>query len=130
VFIAGGIGITPIISILRHAATVRLPQRLILLSSNRRPEDAAYLAELKQLEIENRNFRLVAAMTEMDASHRAWTTHTGVIDEKLVSHAVADLFQPIHYVVGPPRMVEAMRELLVRTGVASDDIRSEEFSGY
>ena len=50
VFIAGGIGVTPFISILRQAAKDQLPQRLLLLYSNRRPEDAAFLAELQQLE--------------------------------------------------------------------------------
>ena len=69
-------------------------------------------------------------MTAMGDSDRAWTKHTGLIDEELVSHAVGNLFQPIHYVVGPPLMVEAMRGLLARTGVASDDIRIEGFSGY
>lgn len=130
VFIAGGIGITPFISMLRHATKVRSPQRLVLIYSNRRPEHAAYLAELKRAEIENRNFRLVATMTEMSEADHARTHQTGLIDEKLVSHAVAELISPVYYVVGPPAMVESMRGLLVRIGVASDDIRSEEFYGY
>lgn len=50
VFIAGGIGITPFMSILRQAAHDHLAQRLVLLYSNRRPEDAAFLAELQALE--------------------------------------------------------------------------------
>jgi len=50
VFIAGGIGITPFMSILRQAAKDQLHQRLLLLYSNRRPEDAAFLAELQRLE--------------------------------------------------------------------------------
>jgi ferredoxin-NADP reductase len=72
VFIAGGIGITPFMRILRQAAKDQLPQRLLLLYSNRRPEDAAFLAELQQLEQQNKNFRLVATMTEMSKSSRPW----------------------------------------------------------
>lgn len=65
IFIAGGIGVTPFMSILRQAAKDQLSQRLLLLYSNRRPEDAAFLSELQELERQNTNFRLVATMTEM-----------------------------------------------------------------
>jgi ferredoxin-NADP reductase len=127
IFIAGGIGITPFISILRQAAKGQLRQRFILIYSNRRPEDAAFLAELQQLEEQNLNFRLVATMTEMQASNRSWPNHTGFITADLVASVVGDLPKPVFYVVGPPGMVEAMRETLQKCGIDANDIRSEEF---
>lgn len=130
VFIAGGIGITPFMSISRQAAKDQLPQRLLLLYSNRRPEDAAFLAELQQLEQENKNFRLVATMTEMSKSARKWDGETSFVNADLVKRVVGDLAAPIYYVVGPPAMVEAMQEVLSRAGVAEDNIRTEEFYGY
>ena len=130
VFIAGGIGITPFMSILRQAAKDQLPQRLILLYSNRRPEDAAFLAELQQLEQQNKNFRLVATMTEMDKSSRPWKGQTRMIDEDLVKKINGDLSAPIYYLAGPPGMVEALRQTLNHAGIDDDDIRSEEFYGY
>jgi ferredoxin-NADP reductase len=130
VFIAGGIGITPFMSILRQAAQDQLPQQLILLYSNRRPEDAAFLADLQQLEQQNKNFRLVATMTEMSKSNRPWEGETGLIDEDLVKRVGGDLSAPIYYLAGPPAMVEAMRQTLNRIGINDDDIRSEEFYGY
>ena len=129
-FIAGGIGITPFLSILRQAAKDQLPHRLILLYSNRRPEDAAFLAELQQLEVDNPHFRLVATMTDMRASTRPWAGHTELISGALLNNVVADLAMPIYYVVGPPGMVEAIRQTLKFTGIGDDDIRSEEFYGY
>jgi ferredoxin-NADP reductase len=130
VFIAGGIGITPFMSILRQAAKDQLPQRLLLLYSNRRPEDAAFLAELQQLEQQNKNFRLVATMTEMSKSARKWDGETSFVNADLVKRVVGDLAAPTYYVVGPPAMVEAMQEVLSRAGVAEDNIRTEEFYGY
>ncbi|MGQ0656784.1 MAG: ferredoxin--NADP reductase [Chromatiales bacterium] len=130
VFIAGGIGITPFMSILRQAAEDQLPQRLLLLYSNRRPEDAAFLPELLELEQQNENFRLVATMTEMNKSSQPWEGETGLIDEDLVKKVGGDLSAPIYYLAGPPAMVDAMRQALNRAGVNDDDIRSEEFYGY
>jgi len=130
VFVAGGIGITPFMSILRQAARDRLPQRLLLVYSNRRPEDAAFLAELQELERRNSQFRLVATMTEMGKSSLPWNGETGLVNADLLRRCTRDLAAPVYYVVGPPAMVEAMQEVLRGAGAAGDDIRTEEFYGY
>jgi ferredoxin-NADP reductase len=130
IFIAGGIGVTPFMSILRQAAHDELPQSLLLLYSNRRPEDAAFLEELRALERSNRRFRLVATMTGMAHSKAAWDGRTGVIDAELVKSVGAELPDAVHYLAGPPKMVEAMRATLAAAGVDEDDMRSEEFYGY
>ena len=130
VLIAGGIGITPFMSMLRQAARDHAPHSLLLLYSNRRPEDAAFLGELQELERQNGNFRLVATMTEMSKSARKWGGQTGFVDADLIKRAAGGLMAPIYYGVGPPAMVAAMQETLRGTGVADNDIRSEEFYGY
>ncbi len=130
VFIAGGIGITPFISMLRHAADARLTQQFVLVYSNRRPEDAAFLAELQSLEQTMEAFRLVATMTAMDQSAQPWSGRTGVVDAELLRQITAGLKAPIYYVAGPPAMVETMRDLLNEVGIDDDDIRSEDFYGY
>jgi ferredoxin-NADP reductase len=130
VLLAGGIGITPFMSMLQDAAHRALQHRLVLLYSNRRPEDSAFLAELQRLEGENPNFRLVATMTRMGESRLPWMGETGKIDEALLRRVTAELPEPIYYVAGPPSMVAALRETLERAGVDGDDVRSEEFYGY
>ena len=130
VFIAGGIGITPFMSILRQAAEDQLPQCLSLLYSNRRPEDAAFLAELQELEPRYGSFRLVATMTQMAKSARPWNGETRLIDEDLVKRVGGELTAPVYYLAGPPAMVEAVRKTLNGAGIDDDDIRSEEFYGY
>jgi ferredoxin-NADP reductase len=130
VFIAGGIGITPFMSILRQAAHDRSAHRLFLVYSNRRPEDSAFLAELQGLERQNNNFRLLATMTDISKSTRKWDGETGLVDADLVQRFVGDLAAPIYYIVGPPAMVGAMQETLRRAGIAEANIRSEEFYGY
>src|SRR6266849_2040616 len=68
VFLAGGIGITPFLSIVRQADHDRLPHKLYLFYSNRRPEDAPLLEALQMLEKSNPNFKLIGTMTEMSQS--------------------------------------------------------------
>jgi hypothetical protein len=64
VFIAGGIGITPFMSMLRQSARDGMPHRIVLLYSNRRPQDSAFLDELQAIARANANFTLVTTMTE------------------------------------------------------------------
>jgi ferredoxin-NADP reductase len=130
VFLAGGIGITPFLSMLRQADRDRLPQKLYLFYSNRRPEDAAFLETLQTLETTNPNFRLISTMTEMSKSKREWKGETALIDEGMLSRHLTILQGPIYYIAGPAAMVAAMQQMLVSAGVEEDDIRSDEFFGY
>lgn len=130
VFVAGGIGITPFVSILRQAAHDRLAQDLMLLYTNRRPEDAAFLDELQSLERANDRFRLVATMTEMERSSRKWNGQTGLLDADTVGAAMRALPDSVFYLAGPPAMAETLRRTLSEAGVDGDDIRAEEFFGY
>ena len=79
VFLTGGIGVTPFLSMARHAARNRLPHRILLFYSNCRPEDAAFLDELRGLEQTNPNYRLIATMVEADKSSQPWHGETGFI---------------------------------------------------
>jgi predicted ferric reductase len=63
VFIAGGIGIAPIRSILQHATQERLPHKLYLFYSNREADDAAFLEEFENMTVQNPNFTLIPTVT-------------------------------------------------------------------
>src|SRR5258708_35714324 len=63
VFIAGGIGITPIRSILQWATQGRLPHKLYLFYSNREADDAAFLEGFENMTAQNPNFTLIPTVT-------------------------------------------------------------------
>ncbi|MBV8250462.1 MAG: FAD-dependent oxidoreductase [Comamonas sp.] len=130
VLIAGGIGITPFMSMLRSAAMRQSQQDLVLLYSNRRPEDSVFLPELQALEQQYPRFRLKATMTDMAHSTADWKGDTQTIDDVWLRRAIEGLSDPIFYVAGPPAMVAAMHQILVAAGIDEDDVRSEEFYGY
>lgn len=130
VFMSGGIGITPIRSILENAARQRLPHRIFLFYSNRRPEDAPFLEELTALERENPNYRLIATMTKVEESRRPWRGETGSITRDMLARYLKDAASAIYYITGPGGMVAGLRTVLQSAGVDDDDVRTEEFTGY
>jgi ferredoxin-NADP reductase len=85
VLLAGGIGITPFRSIVRRAAHEKLPHRILLFYSNRRPEDAPFLDEFYGLARENPNFTFIPTMTQTGGSRLPWTGQTGYIAHELIA---------------------------------------------
>jgi len=130
VFLTGGIGVTPVRSIVLQAAHDNLPHKIFLFDSNRKPEDAAFLNELMGAEVKNANYTFIGTMTEMEKSVRKWNGETGYITKPMLEKYVGDLTLPIYYLAGPASMVTAMRKTLNEAGVDDDNIRTEEFSGY
>jgi ferredoxin-NADP reductase len=130
IFLAGGIGITPFRSIVHWAAKEKLPDRIVLFYSNRRPEDAPFLAELENLERDNPKYKLIASMTEMEKSHQPWNGETGLIDQGMLGRHLKGAGPCVHYIAGPPDMVKGLHEMLNKAGVDDNDIRAEEFVGY
>ena len=130
VFLAGGIGITPFRSIVHWAAKEKSPNRIVLFYSNRRPEDAPFLADLQTLEKDNPKYKLIASMTEMEKSHQSWNGEIGLIDQGMLGRHLKDALSPIYYIAGPPAMVKGLHETLNKAGINDTDIRAEEFAGY
>ena len=130
VFLAGGIGITPFVSMSRQAAHDRLARDIWLSYSNRRPEDAAFLDELAALPRRNPRYRFVGTMVEMAKSSRPWSGETGFLDRTMLERHLKDLSAFVYYMAGPPGLVEAMQKMLTEAGVKEDAIHTDEFFGY
>jgi ferredoxin-NADP reductase len=130
VFLAGGIGITPFLAMTRHAARQRLPHRIHLFYSNRRPEDAAFLSELQEMERANPNYRLTATMAEPEKSAQRWSGESGYIRRDMLERHLPDIASPVYYFAGPPAMTMGMQRMLKEIGIAEQAMRYEEFYGY
>ena len=130
VFLAGGIGITPFRSMLIQAAHDQLPNRLFLFYANRRPEDAAFLEELQTLQQRNPRFTFIPTITNLKESHVAWSGETGYCDHTMLKKYLQGIDQPHYYIVGPPKMVNGTRKMLIEAGIDKTRFRSEKFSGY
>jgi ferredoxin-NADP reductase len=128
VFLAGGIGIAPIRSILQRAAQEPLSHKLYLFYSNRELRDAAFLEEFAAMAAQNPNFTLIPIITghgTSDGSHER-----GHINGAMLTRYLIGLQGPVYYIAGPSGMVAAMTDLLVSSGVSDDDMKTEEFGDY
>lgn len=125
-FIAGGIGITPYISMLRYIAEEKLPYNITLIYSNRDKESTAYFDELENFKVQIANFKLIITMTE-DPN---WIGEKRRIDAKFIKDYIKDINEPLYFVVGPPTMVDALQRALLEAGVGIENIKIENFTGY
>jgi ferredoxin-NADP reductase len=130
VFLTGGIGITPVRSMVLQATHDHLPHKLTVFYANHRPEDAAFLDELMATRTANPSFLLVATLSDMENSAPQWNGETGHVSSAMLTKYIVDLTVPIYYISGPPGMVDAMQKVLSDAGVKTSNIRAEEFSGY
>ncbi|MEO6104030.1 MAG: FAD-dependent oxidoreductase, partial [Pseudoxanthomonas sp.] len=124
VFLSGGIGVTPIRSIVLQATRDKLAHRIVLFYANRTLESTAFLDELSRAQKDNPNFLLVGTMTDMERPSAAWSGETGYITSAMLRKSAADLERPIFYLSGPRAMVAAMRKVLDDAGVKDDRIRT------
>lgn len=127
VFLIGGIGVTPVRSIIAQATHDKTAHQLTLIHANKTPEDAPFAADFARLAQENPNFQYIQTV---DDAPSGWQGEQGHIDEAMLKRHLDDLSAPIYYLSGPRTMVKAMRALLVEAKVNEDHIRTEEFSGY
>lgn len=126
VFIAGGIGITPYISMLRYVSERKLPYDITLVYSNRDQASTSYLEELQNYQLPITNYQLILTMTE----DPTWAGEKRRIDAGFIKEYFPDLNSNTYFVVGPPPMVEAVQKALLEAGIGIENINSENFSGY
>lgn len=121
VFIAGGIGITPFMSMLQLVLENDLPYQIVLLYSNPAKEQTAFFEELSALPVE-----VIFSMTD-DPN---WQGEKARLDADFIKKYIPNFTEPIYYVAGPPGMVNSMVEILNNLGIPPPQIKFEQFTGY
>ncbi len=125
VLLAGGIGVTPLMSIVRHAVAVEPTRPVTLVYSAHNESDFAFRDELGSLA--RRHPQLRVLFTSSVAGSDPEVRH-GRIDERLLRASIPELAHSIAYVCGPGPMIDAMKALLAAVGIPADRIRHEVFA--
>lgn len=130
VFLAGGIGITPFLSMISYVDEKKLPLKIALFVSFSTVGDVIYKDKLEEIAQRNQNIKAVYTITKPEESKLPWSGETGRISEALIKKHVTSPLEPLYYIVGPPQMVSAMEELVSTMGVPTQRILIENFTGY
>lgn len=142
VLIAGGVGITPMLSMLRamHADADKAQdgRRVLCIWSNRTAGDVVHREEFAAFVRDMPHLRLVHVLTRAqkpDGEDLPGEVRYGRIDTELVSELAGPMLKkgdasapPLAYICGPAPMMAAMRQALKDAGMAGRDIHTEEFS--
>jgi ferredoxin-NADP reductase len=124
--VGGGSGVVPLMSMVRARAAAGNGPPTKLLYSSRTIEDVIYREELDELASRGDGFELVHTLTR--SQPEGWQGHARRIDDDLlreVAWPAAD--DPLVFVCGSTRFVDAAADGLVRLGYAPGSIRTERF---
>lgn len=124
VFLVGGIGITPVRSIIRDAAERGTGLEALLLYGNRSEVCVPYRAEL-----ESYSDKGTSVVHVFEHPTESWSGETGYITPELVKRYV-DPEGLLFVTAGPPSMVKAMETCMDALGVEADHRLVERFGGY
>ena len=122
VLIAGGIGITPVMSIGRYVDEDAPDVTATLLYSAGAPTELLFRDRLEAISGRNKRIRCLFTVTRPGAEH--WEGRVGRIDRQMLASAGLDP-AALYYVCGPPTMVEDMLALLWLLGVPSSRVKFE-----
>ena len=127
IFIGGGTGMAPLLSILRYMAQKGIERDVTFYFGARRRKDLFYLDEIRELgELLPGEFRLVPALSEPGPDD-AWDGETGLITD-VVHRLEEDLTGMEAYLAGPPPMIDASLPVLAGKGIVEDKIFYDKFT--
>ena len=124
--IAGGSGVVPLMSMLRHRAASGANNPTALLYSSRNFEDVIYYNELNVLSKSNGGLKVFHTLTRSQPAD--WKGYARRIDEAMLGEVAGPLGRSAQvFICGPTLMVESAANALVKIGIDSNRIRTERF---
>lgn len=127
VFIAGGIGITPILSMLRHMTARPAGEEAWLFYANRTEGDIAYREELDAMAADPAS-PLRETVHVLSSPGGNWTGEKGRLGPEILKRHLENMKDLTFYICGPPPMMNAVAAILLEAGVDPGNIRMERFA--
>ena len=124
VLISAGVGITPMMSIVRYLSEQSWPGDIFFIFTCRNPADYIFKKALAALASRNPKLHVIVTMTKPGPD---WKGPRGRITKELLAQSVPDIVSRRVHVCGPLTMMEATKALLRELGVADDRVKAEAF---
>lgn len=125
VLIGAGVGITPLMCIVRTLTDRGWNKDIFLLFACRTSGDFVFREELEHLQRRHPNLHVVATMTRAEGT--VWMGPKGRLTKELIAQSVPDISTRRVHICGPAPMMDATRAVLLELGVPSNQIRTEAF---
>src|SRR6266487_3801526 len=122
----GGVGITPLMSVLRYLTDRSWPGDIFLLYCIKTPRDIIFREELDCLQRRHPNVRVVITVSRPEGTD--WKGPTGRITKELIVQTVPDVASRYVHICGPVPMMEVAKKMLVELGVPDGRIKTELFA--
>lgn len=122
-FMLGGVGISPIMSMLRYIADTNQKPKIIMLYGNRNHEYIAYAKELDSLKTKL-DLKVVYVFSHLP-EHDPWKGYRGFITQAMVKAEVDLSKHPVFFVIGPPIFLEHMQNELRDLTIPDSNYRTE-----
>ncbi len=131
VLVAGGIGITPFMSMVRYASTIRAENKIVLIYSCATQDDVPFGSELMQLEHQNPNLRIIFLIGDGPTDKLA-AKHvmSGRVSPQVLDVATdgGNYTDKTFFLCGPPPFMNAVLGTLKTKDVNRSQIMTEAFS--
>ena len=123
--IGGGVGITPMMSVIRYLTDRAWAGDIYLIYGVHAPQDIIFREELAHLEHRHPNLRVVVTVSHPEGTD--WAGPSGRITKELIAKSVPDLASRYVHLCGPVSLMEAVKKELTALGVPADRVKSEAF---
>ena len=124
VFLAGGSGITPFMSMIREVLNTGLQRNIHLIYGSRTEDSAIFLKELRNLSSRHKNFKFTLIVSEPNACYNG---ETGFITGECIKRQVKDFDTATFYICGPQIMYDFCKKELTNLAVENKRIHQEMF---
>ena len=127
VFLAGGIGITPVRSILKQAEYEKSDRNFTLFYMNRFAKDAAFAEEMNHLSLAH--FRCISVLSQSEDPCVSENDERGYLCGTMFGKYLDNITGCLYYIVGSPQFIDAMGRVLTNLGVSKEQCRIDSFTG-
>jgi len=123
IFIAGGTGLAPFISMLRHIKVTDSKSDVILIYSTKYPTEVISKDELNSY-ASDLGTKIIITVTRPKEGD-GWTGRTGHIDAQMLKDTAPDISERTMYICGPLAFVKAVKDALVSLNISQERIKAD-----
>lgn len=125
VLISGGVGITPMMCVIRYLTDRAYAGDIFFLYGARTTNDFIFREELEYLQKRHKNLHVAATMSRAEGT--AWMGAEGLVSKEFIARSVPEIARRRVHLCGPPPMMASVKAELAELGVAKENTKTEAF---